>query len=83
MHHHHGGFDLTPNSKQIADGQWTHEIIITRHRDVQGVTVERNFSTAATFPSKEERIMPQSNLVSESLMARIPIRMFMIYSHFS
>ena len=51
------GFLITPRPFQLAEsGRWTLDILITRHRDEIGETLEKKISANNTFDSKEDAI---------------------------
>ena len=56
------GFIINPAPYQLTEsGPWTLSLTITRHRDSEGETREKNFSTSDAYDSKEEAIQHSIN----------------------
>ena len=49
------GFEISPATYQLADsGEWELRVVITKHHDSRGETLEQSFTGKNTFKFKEE-----------------------------
>ncbi len=49
------GYELSPAPYQLADsGEWELRVVVTKHHDSRGETLEKPFSGKSTFKTREE-----------------------------
>lgn len=53
-HASYKGFEISPAPGQLESGQWSLYVVITKHHDSRGETLECPYSAANTFDTREE-----------------------------